>query len=113
MLNRLVGICAVALGLIACGSNRALLVERAQTEAGHLRDYCKQAGLDNAETQRADALLASSAKHLKEGEEDAASAESDLAGTLYRLALARKELAEVQAQVAGLKQSLAKDRDQR
>ena len=106
------GTLAAAVSLTACGSNHALLAERSRGEAGQLQEYAKRAGLDNAETRRADASLASAARHLKDGDEDEASAESDLAVTLYRLALARKELADVQAQVAALKQGLAKDKDQ-
>jgi uncharacterized phage infection (PIP) family protein YhgE len=102
----------MAMCLIACGSNQALLAERGRGEAEHLQDYCKRAGIASAETQRADASLASAAKHLKDGDEDAASADAELAGTLYRLALARKDLAETQSQVDQLKQGLAKDKDQ-
>ena len=99
-------------GMVACGSNHAQLAQRGQGESEHLQDYCKRAGLNNAETQRADAALASAAKHLKDGDDDEAVAESDLAGTLYRLALARKDLADVQAEVDLLKKGLAKDKDQ-
>jgi hypothetical protein len=112
MIGKILGTFAVALSLTACGSNQALLAERSRGEAGHLQEYCKRAGINNAETQRADAALASAARRLKDGDEDEASAESDLAGTLYRLALARKELTDVQTQVDLLKQGLAKDKDQ-
>jgi threonine dehydrogenase-like Zn-dependent dehydrogenase len=112
MIKTLLGTCVVAMSLIACGSNHALLAQRSQGEAEHLQDFCKRAGLNNAETQRADAELASAAKHLKDGDEDEAAAASDLAGTLYRLALARKDLADAQSQVDLLKQGLAKDKDQ-
>jgi hypothetical protein len=112
MIRSILGTFAVAMSLAACGSNQALLAERSRGEAEHLQDYCKRAGINNAETQRGDASLASAAKHLKDGDEDEASAESDLAGTLYRLALARKELTDVQSQVELLKKGLAKDKDQ-
>jgi hypothetical protein len=112
MMKWLLGMMAAGLCLSACGSNQALVAERSQTEASHLQEFCKRAGLNVAETQKADGLFAASAKHLKDGDEDEAAAEADLAGTLYKLALARKELAEVQAQVDGLKQSLSKDKDQ-
>jgi hypothetical protein len=112
MIRSILGTLAVAACLAACGSNQAQLAQRGQSEAEHLQDYCKRAGLNNAETQRADASLASAAKHLKDGDAAEAVAESDLAATLFRLALARKELADVQADVAVLKQGLAKDKDQ-
>lgn len=103
----------MAMSLIACGSNQALLLaQRSRGEAEHLQEYCKRSGIDNAETRRADASLASAGKHLKDGDEAEASAASDLAGTLYRLALARKDLADTQLQVDQLKQGLAKDKDQ-
>lgn len=112
MIRSILGTLAAALSLTACGSNHAMLAERSQSEATHLQGYCARAGLNNAETQRADASLASAAKHLKDGDEDEASVESDLAGTLYRLAMARKDLADVQSQVELLKKGLAKDKDQ-
>ena len=112
MIRTVIGTFAVAMCLSACGSNQALLAQRSQGEAGHLQEYCARAGINNAETQRADASLASAAKHLKDGDDAEASAESDLASTLYRLALARKELADVQAEVDALKKGLAKDKDQ-
>lgn len=112
MIRTILGTFAVAICLSACGSNQAQLAQRSQDESVHLQEYCKRAGLNNAETQRADASLASAAKHLKEGDEAEAAAQAELAGTLYRLALARKELAGVQAEVESLKQGLAKDKDQ-
>lgn len=112
MIRTILGTFAVAICLSACGSNQAQLAQRSQGESEHLQEYCKRAGLNNAETQRADASLASAANHLKEGDEAEAAAESELAGTLYRLALARKELADVQAEVESLKKGLAKDKDQ-
>lgn len=112
MIKTLLATCAVALCLSACGSSQARLAQRGQSEAEHLQEYCKRAGLDNAETRRAQASLASAAKHLKEGEDAEAVAGSDLASTLFRLALARKDLADVQAEVDGLKLGLAKDKDQ-
>ena len=51
-------------------------------------------------------------KKHKDGDEDESVAASDLAGTLYHLALARKDLSEVQSQVDMLKQGLSKDKDQ-
>lgn len=112
MIRSILGTLAVAACLAACGSNQAQLAQRGQSEAEHLQEYCKRAGLNNAETQRAGASLASAAKHLKDGDEAEAAAESDLASTLFRLALARKDLADVQSEVAALKQGLAKDKDQ-
>lgn len=112
MIRTILGTFAVAMCLSACGSNQAQLAQRSQSESEHLQEYCKRAGLNNAETQRADASLASAAKRLSEGDEAEAAAESELAGTLYRLALARKELADVQAEVESLKKGLAKDKEQ-
>jgi hypothetical protein len=101
-----------ALWLCACGSNRPDLAERGHNEALHLQEYCKRAGINNAETQRADAYLADAAKSLKDGEGEKAADQSDLASSQYRLALARKDLAGNQAQVDSLKSGLAKDKDQ-
>ena len=103
---------AAATMLAACGSNQALLAKRTQSEAQQLQKFCRQVGLDNSETAKADKYVQSAAQHLADGKEDEAAAESDLAATLYRLTLARKELADVQAQVEDLKQGLAKDKDQ-
>lgn len=107
-----VSLTATALSMVACGSNAALLAERGRGEAEQLQEYCKRAGLNDAETQRADALVESAGKKLKDGDEEGAMAESESAATLFRLALARKELAEAQTQVDGLNQALAKDKDQ-
>jgi hypothetical protein len=101
-----------ALWLCACGSTRPNLAERGHNEAQRLQEYCKRAGINNAETQRADAYLADAAKSLKDGDEDKAFNQSDLASSQYRLALARKDLADNQAQVDSLKAGLAKDKDQ-
>src|SRR5690606_38268711 len=103
---------AAALSMAACGSNAQLLAERERGEAEQLQAYTKRAGLNDAETQRADALLESAGKKLKDGDKEEAMAESESAATLYRLSLARKELAETQVQVDSLKQALAKDKDQ-
>jgi hypothetical protein len=111
MLRRLIGVLTAGWYLAACGSNQPQLAERSRGEAGHLQEYARRAGLNNAETQRADASLASAAKYHADGDEDEAAAASDLAATLYRLALAHKELADVQSDVALLKQGLAKDKD--
>lgn len=100
-----------ALLLAACGSN-ATFARRAQSEAQQLQQYCRQAGVGGPETAKADQALQSASKHLADGDADEAASESDLAATLYRLALARKELAEVQSQVEGLKKGLAKDKEQ-
>lgn len=107
-----IGVLAAALALAACGSNGALLADRSRGEAEHLREYCERAGLKTAETQRADAALASANRLFKDGDEEAAHSESALAGTLYRLALAKRDLAEIGAQVDGLKRDLANDKDQ-
>ncbi len=102
----------VVLGLLACGANQSLLVERSQSESQHLQEFCKRAAFSNSETQKADSLLSASGRHLKDGDEAPALAEADLATTLFRLALARRELNEVQTQVESLKAALAKDKDQ-
>ena len=111
MIKKSLGILAL-LGLVACGANHSLLVERSQTESQHLQEFCKRAEIANAETQKADSLLIASARHMKDGDEEPALEEADLATTLYHLALARRELNEVQAQVQSLKAALAKDKDQ-
>lgn len=111
-MKRILGTLALALAFAACGSNRALLAERSRGEAEHLQEYCKRAGVNTAESQRADAALASAVKHLKDGDEETAGTESGLAITLYRLALAKRDSAEVGAQVDGLKRELANDNDQ-
>jgi hypothetical protein len=98
--------------LAACGSNQALLARRTQSEAQQLQQYCRKVGVNNPETVRADLSLQSAAAHLADGKEDVAVSESDLAATLYRLALARKDLTDTQAQVEDLKKGLAKDKDQ-
>lgn len=103
---------AIAAMLAACGSNQALLARRTQSEAQQLQQYCRKAGLNNPETAKADQFLQSAGKHLADGKEEEAGSESDLAATLYRLALARKELSDVQAQVEDLKKGLARDKDQ-
>jgi hypothetical protein len=103
---------AAAAMLAGCGSNQALLAKRTQSEAKELQQYCKKAGLSNPETAKADQYLQASAAHLADGKEEDAASESDLAATLYRLALARKDVAEVQAQVEELKKGLARDKDQ-
>jgi hypothetical protein len=109
----LAGFLAAALGLSACGSNAVkVMAERQSAEAVHMQEHCRRTGLANDETQRADKLLAAAQKHLKDGDEEPARAEADLAGTLYRLALARKELADTQSQVDALRTALAKDQDQ-
>lgn len=103
----------VALSLLtACGSNQALLAERSRTEAEQLQDACRRTDLANEDTRKADALMAAAAMHQKDGAEEVALREAELAGILYRLALARRELAETQAAVDAMKASLAKDKDQ-
>jgi predicted O-linked N-acetylglucosamine transferase (SPINDLY family) len=106
------GLLAAGLCLAACGSNAALLAERKRGEAEHLQEYCRQAGLATEETKRADGYLTQAQKSLKDGDEEPAREKADLSVTLFRLALARKELADTQAQVLALKQSLSKDQDQ-
>lgn len=102
-----------ALALLAgCGSNAALLAERAQTEAEQLQEACRRTSLASEDTKKADALVASAVKHKKDGDDEAALREGELAVIFYRLALARRELAETQAAVEVLKSSLAKDKDQ-
>lgn len=111
MQKPILGLVAAAL-LAACGSNQALLARRTQSEAQQLQQYCRKAGVNDPETVKADQSLQSAAAHLADGKEDVAASESDLAVTLYRLALARKDLTDVQAQVEDLKKGLAKDKDQ-
>lgn len=106
------GFLAAALGLSACGSSYKLIAERTGIEAAQLQDHCKRTGLATEETKRADDLLAKSRAELKDGDEESANQMADLSSTLYRLALARKELAETQAQVDALRASLTKDQDQ-
>lgn len=107
---------AAGLGLLValtgCGSNQALLAERQRGEASELQDICRRSKLVNEDTHRADTLVASAAKHQKDGDEKAALREADRAAILYRLALARRELIETQGQVDALRSSLAKDKDQ-
>jgi hypothetical protein len=103
---------AAGICLLACAGNNSLLVERSQAESQHLQEFCKRAEFSNPETQKADALVLASAQHLKDGDEEPALAEAELATTLYRLALARRDLNEVQIQVESLKAALAKDKDQ-
>lgn len=108
---------AVAAGLClaflaACGSNAALLADRSRSEAQQLQDVCRLSTLSNEETKKADALMATAGKHQKDGDEETALREADLASIYYRLALARRELAETQAAVDALKASLSKDNDQ-
>jgi chromosome segregation ATPase len=98
--------------LAGCGSNAAMLAERQKTEAEQLQEACKRTALSTAETRKADGLVASAATRLKDGDEEAALREGELAAILYRLALARRELTETQAAVEALKASLAKDKDQ-
>lgn len=58
-----------------------MLAERSQHEAEQLQGFVKRAGLDHAETPRAAATLAA-AKHLKDGDKDAAAAAADQSITL-------------------------------
>lgn len=98
--------------LAACGSHGPLLADRDRGEAEHLQAVCKSGHVVSDETKRADSLLAQAQKHFKDGDADPAATEAELSGTLYRLALSRKQLAETQAQVDALKLALAKDKDQ-
>lgn len=103
----------LALALLsACGSNQALLTARVRTEAEQLQEACRRTSLATEETQKADSYVSAAAKHEKDGEAEAAQREAELATVLYRLALARRELAETQAAVDALKTALAKDQDQ-
>ncbi len=102
----------LAAGLAGCGSNQALLARRGQDESRQLQDYCKRAGVSGEEIKQADNLMAASSKHLQDGDEAPAQSEAELAGTLYRLALAKRELALTQNQVDEIKKGLAKDKDQ-
>ena len=111
-MSKRISILAAALMLAACGSNQAMLAQRTQSEAEQLQQFCRKAGINNPETIKADMSLAAAQKHMKDGDEDVAASESDLSVTLFRLAIARKELAEVTAQVEALKAGLAKDKDQ-
>jgi tetratricopeptide (TPR) repeat protein len=109
------GIWAVGLGLallVGCGSNAGMLAERSRTEAAELQDACNRTALKSDETRKADALMASAAKHQKDGKDDLALQAADQAVILYRLALARRDLGENLAAVESLKASLAKDKDQ-
>ena len=102
----------LSLLLLGCGSNAALLAGRSRTEAEQLQEVCRRTALANEETKQADGHLAASFDHLKHSREEEGLREADLAAILYRLALARRELAETQAAVDALKTSLAKDKDQ-
>lgn len=112
MFKLIPAVLGAVLFLTACGSNQALLARRTQSEAQQLQQYCRKAGVNDPGTVKADQALQSAAAHLADGKEDQAASESDLAVTLYRLALARKDLTDVQAQVEDLKKGLAKDKDQ-
>ena len=112
MLMKTLGTLSALLGLMACGSSQAVLINRSHTEAEHLQEFCKRASIANAETHKADSLLAAASSHIKDGDEEPALAEADLAGTWYRLALARRDLGDAQAQVESLKVALAKEKDQ-
>src|SRR3954468_16056106 len=103
---------ALAFGFAACGSNQAYLAQRPANEAMHLQAQCKHSGVTTSETERADALLASSQKHSKDGDLEPARTDAELSGILYRLALAKQDLATGDAQVEALKKALAKDQDQ-
>ena len=105
------GVAALTAGLAGC-AQAVLLAERQKVEAERLQEYCRKTGVAGPETQRADTLLAMAQKHIKDGDQGAAQDESDLSVTLYRLALALKDLSETEAQVEILKQSLAKEKDQ-
>jgi hypothetical protein len=111
-IGKLLGACTVGLGLMACGSSHPLLAERIQTEAGHLQGFCKRSSLVDVHTLKADSLLSASSRHLKDGDEESALAEAELASTLYRLSLAHRDLNEANTAVEGLKVTLAKDKDQ-
>ena len=104
------GLCLALLA--GCGSNAGMLAERSRTEAAELQEACRRTRLQSDETRKADALVASAARNQKEGDEDAALKEADLAVSDYRLALARRELGQTLTAVESLKASLAKDQDQ-
>jgi soluble lytic murein transglycosylase-like protein len=89
--------------LVACGSNQALLAKRTQSEAQQLQDYCRKAGLKNAETAKADQYLQASAAHIADGKAEDAASESDLAATLYRLARDKDQLQTYQEILAEMK----------
>lgn len=112
MTVKTIGAMALGLCLMACASNKAMFAERSRGEAEQLQELCKKGALADADTHRADSLLSASNRHLKDGDEEPARSEAELAGTLYRLALAHRELNDVQTQVESLKKSLAKDKDQ-
>lgn len=112
MIKKSLGAFGMGLILMACGSSHVLLVERNRSEAGHLQEFCKRANVIDAETLKADSLLAVSSRHLKDGDEESALAESELAGTFFRIALKRHELEGLKTQVESLKVSLARDKDQ-
>ena len=111
ILSRITWLAAAAALLAACGSNLPP-AQRAQGEAEHLQAYCRRAGMGGPEVLRADSLLTSAQSRLKDGDEGPARTQAELAGILYRLALAHKDMADNGAQVDALKQALAKDKDQ-
>jgi hypothetical protein len=112
MIRKTIGALAAGLCLMACGSNQPPLAERNRGEAESLQQFCKRAAVADADTHRADSLLSASNRHLKDGDKEPALADAELAGTLYRLALSRRTLADVQSDVEAAKQALAKDKDQ-
>ncbi len=99
------------LGLMGCGSTQALPGERAKNEAEHLQSFCQRTSVTDTDAKKADSLLASSAKYLKDGDKEPALSDAQLANSYYRLALAHHDLNQVQGQVEGLKTALAKDKD--
>lgn len=112
MIKHLLALTAAGICLMACASHKDLYAVRNRGEAEQLQDYCKRGALVDADTKRGDSLLTVANAQLKDSEIETARTDAELAALNFRLALAHRELSDVQGQVDNLNKALAKDKDQ-
>lgn len=101
----------LALCFAGCASHKDLLARHYSEDAKALQTYTGQAGIKSLEIMQGDSLLALAVKNLKAGEKDMASDQAEIAVLYYRLAIAKQDQANQQAQFNTVKAALVQDQD--
>ncbi len=94
-----------------CASSPINVTQRNISLAEQLQGYCKNQNIQSEAISFADSLLALSKTSIKDGKDDEAYWQSDMAGIYYKLGITRQILKIEDTQLRELKKALSQDKE--
>ena len=111
MKTNIIYFAVISVILLSCAAKKTVLTQRNLDSSNNLKRYCELNKIQSRDIALADSLMAESAKSLREGKDDEAFWQSDMAETYYKMGITRQQLNDSRKKMTSLKKSLAENQE--